>query len=66
MQGLLMKRAKIQKYNKDKYVYYVPSRNLVYYYKKQLLDELEVNEAQFAVLAYEGFVVKVRMRGLPK
>lgn len=57
-----MKRTKKEKLKKDKYIYYMPSRNLAFTNKQRLCFELDITQSQFVVLVQEGVIQYVRLR----
>jgi hypothetical protein len=59
-----MKRTKKEKpkFNKDKYIYYMPSRNLAFTSKSRLCFELGITQNQFVVLVQEGVIQYVRLK----
>lgn len=57
-----MKRTKKEKFKKDKYIYYMPSRNLAYKTKARLFCDLGINQNQFAILVQEGVIEYLRLK----
>lgn len=59
-----MKRTKKEKpkFKKDKYIYYMPSRNLAFTNKQRLCFELDITQSQFVVLVQEGVIQYVRLK----
>lgn len=57
-----MKRTKKEKIKKDKYIYYMPSRNLAYKTKARLFYDLGINQNQFAILVQEGVIQYLRLK----
>lgn len=55
-----MKRTKKEK--KDKYIYFIPSRNLAYKTKARLFCDLGINQNQFAILVQEGVIEYLRLK----
>lgn len=59
-----MKRTKKEKpkLKKDKYIYFMPSRNLAYKTKARLFYDLGINQNQFAILVQEGVIQYLRLK----
>jgi hypothetical protein len=59
-----MKRTKKEqpKFKKDKYIYYMPSRNLAFKSKARLFFELGITQSQFVVLVQEGVIQYLRLK----
>lgn len=57
-----MKRTKKKEEKKDKYIYFMPSRNLAYKTKARLFYDLGINQNQFAILVQEGVIQYLRLK----
>lgn len=59
-----MKRTKKEevKLKKDRYIYFIPSRNLAYKTKSRLFYDLGINQSQFIVLVQEGVIQYLRLK----